>query len=410
MIDLSLLRQNPDKVIELLQKKDPNFDIKLLQQLDQDFRKLNLEVEELRRQKNDLSTQAKKGITAEIREQSIEVGKLLKSKETDLKEVQEAFEKLYLECPNIPMEDLPVGDKEANKVVYEFGKKPEFKFTPKNHVEIGENLDWLDFQAAAKMTGSQFALYKDDAAQMIYALAMMMIQNNIKHGYRLIIPPFLVNEQSLIVASNFPKFRDQVYSVDDNLFLTPTAEVNLTNLYKDHIFYSKDLPVRMTSWTNCFRREAGSYGAHERGLIRIHQFDKVELYTICEPSQAEFEHERMLNCAQDILKQLGLHYRISLLANQDCSFASSKTYDIEVWMPGQGAYYEVSSVSNCTDFQARRGNIRYKTNENAKTEYAYTLNASSLAFPRLMVAIMETYQKEDGSVEIPEALKKFGVW
>jgi seryl-tRNA synthetase len=409
MIDLSLLREKPDKVIELLQKKDPGFNIKLLHQLDVDLRKINLEVEELRRQKNELSAQAKKGITDELRDRSIQIGKELKIKETSLNEVKDAFEKLYLECPNLPMEDLPVGDKDKNLVVYEFGKKPDFNFEVKNHVELGEQLDWLDFGAAAKMTGSQFALYKKDAAKLVYSLAMLMIKNNIKHGYELILPPFLVNEQSLLVASNFPKFRDQVYSVDDGLFLTPTSEVNLTNLYRDHIFSANDLPIRLTSWTNCFRREAGSYGAQERGLIRIHQFDKVELYTICQPKFAEQEQEKMLNCAQEILKELGLHYRISLLATQDCSFPSAKTYDIEVWMPGQKAYYEVSSISNCTDFQARRGNIRFKLQENSKTEFVYTLNASSLAFPRLIVALMETYQREDGSIELPDVLKSFGI-
>ena len=418
MIDLSFLREHPKKAIELLSKKEPNFNTELLITLDKDFRRLNLEAEELRRQKNELSESGKKGITPELREKSIEIGKNLKAKESDLADVKKAFEDLYLGCPNLPMEDLPIGGKEKNLVVSEFGKKPNFNFVPKNHVELGEKLQWLDFEAAAKMTGSQFALYKNDAAKLVYSLAMLMIQNNLKHGYQLILPPFLVNEQSLVVASNFPKFRDQVYSVEacpeqsrgNNLYLTPTSEVNLTNLYRNHIFTAKDLPVKLTSWTNCFRREAGSYGAHERGLIRIHQFDKVELYTICQPQDAEKEQEKMLNCAQDILKQLDLHYRVSLLATQDCSFASSKTYDIEVWMPGQQAYYEVSSISNCTDFQARRGNIRFRANENAKTELVYTLNASSLAFPRLIVALMETYQKEDGSIELPPILKKFGIW
>ena len=418
MIDLSFLREHPKKVIELLSKKEPNFNTELLITLDKDFRRLNLEAEELRRQKNELSESGKKGITPELREKSIEIGKNLKAKESDLADVKKAFEDLYLGCPNLPMEDLPIGGKEKNLVVSEFGKKPNFNFVPKNHVELGEKLQWLDFEAAAKMTGSQFALYKNDAVKLVYSLAMLMIQNNLKHGYQLILPPFLVNEQSLVVASNFPKFRDQVYSVEacpeqsrgNNLYLTPTSEVNLTNLYRNHIFTAKDLPVKLTSWTNCFRREAGSYGAHERGLIRIHQFDKVELYTICQPQDAEKEQEKMLNCAQDILKQLDLHYRVSLLATQDCSFASSKTYDIEVWMPGQQAYYEVSSISNCTDFQARRGNIRFRANENTKTELVYTLNASSLAFPRLIVALMETYQKEDGSIELPPILKKFGIW
>jgi seryl-tRNA synthetase len=212
----------------------------------------------------------------------------------------------------------------------------------------------------------------------------------------------------LLVASNFPKFRDSVYSIpEDHLYLSPTAEVVLTNLYREYIFGDNQLPKRMTAWTSCFRREAGGYGATERGLIRIHQFEKVEIYSVCEPEQAPQEHQRMLDCAEDILQQLGLHYRVSLLAAQDCSFASAKTYDIEVWLPGQNCYYEVSSSSNCTDFQARRGSIRYKKSGMKKPELVYTLNTSSLAVPRLMVAILETFQQADGTVKLPEILTQY---
>jgi len=221
------------------------------------------------------------------------------------------------------------------------------------------------------------------------------------------LPSALLNAKSLEVASNFPKFKEQVYALpEDGLYLTPTSEVNLANLYRDKILMADELPIRMTSWTSCFRREAGTYGAHERGLIRIHQFEKVELYSICEPKDSQAEQDRMVACAEDILQQLGLHYRISLLAMQDCSFPSAKTYDIEVWLPGQNAYYEVSSVSNCTDFQARRGLIRFKKSVDQKTQLTHTLNGSSLALPRLMVAIMEVFQQPDGSVQIPEVLKK----
>jgi seryl-tRNA synthetase len=241
----------------------------------------------------------------------------------------------------------------------------------------------------------------------MYALTMMMLKNNIKHGFEPVLPPYLVNEQSLIVSSNLPKFQDQIYSIpEDKLYLTPTAEVNLANMYRDKILAATELPIRMTAWTSCFRREAGGYGANERGLIRIHQFEKVELFSICEPDHANKEQERMLACAEDILQQLGLHYRVSLLAAQDCSFASAKTYDLEVWLPGQGTYYEVSSISNCTDFQARRGLIRYKRSADSKSELVATLNGSSLALSRLFVALLEVYQNPDGSVHIPEVLKK----
>jgi len=233
----------------------------------------------------------------------------------------------------------------------------------------------------------------------------LMLKNNKKYCYRLMLPPDVVNYKSLEVASNFPRFIDQVYAISaDDLYLSPTAEVGLTNVYRDHIFRMNELPIRMTAWTSCFRREAGGYGATERGLIRIHQFEKVELYTLCVPENSEQEHERMLACAENILQQLGLHYRVSLLAGQDCSFASSKTYDIEVWLPGQQMYYEVSSISNCTDFQARRGAMRYK--DGNKTRLVHTLNGSSLALPRLIVALMETYQQADGTIVLPEILTK----
>ncbi len=411
MIDLNLLREKPDLIIKLLQKKEPLYPTNELIQLDVQVRTLNADVEALRHQKNEISDKAKTGITPELREQSIEVGKKLKIKEAELDQVKEHFQELYLHCPNIPSSELPTGGKEANLAIKSFGSKPDFSFTVKNHVDLGRQLGWFDFEAAARMTAGNFVLFKGEAVNLVYALAMFMLKNNIKHGYQPILPPYLVNEQSLTTASNFPKFREQVFAVtEDKLYLTPTAEVNLTNLYRDHIFQTSELPVRMTAWTACFRREAGTYGATERGLIRIHQFDKVELYTICEPEQAEQEHRRMLACAEDILQQLGLHYRVSLLAMQDCSFASAKTYDVEVWMPGQGAYYEVSSISNCTDFQARRGNIRYRTQESGKTKLVYTLNASSLAFPRLIVALMETYQRADGTIALPSVLKQYGIW
>jgi seryl-tRNA synthetase len=310
-------------------------------------------------------------------------------------------------APNLPFNDIPEGNKESNKVVKMVGEKPHYDFQVQNHLDLGNKLGWFDFEASARMSGSNFPLYRGDAVRLIYSLASFMYKHNMKHGYEPILPSYLVNESALEVASNFPKFRDQVYEIgQDNLFLTPTAEVNLTNLYKDQILSAEQLPMRMTSWTSCFRREAGGYGAHERGLIRIHQFEKIELYTIAEPEKAHEEQERMLTCAEEILQKLGLHYRVSLLAAQDCSFPSAKTYDIEVWLPGQKEYYEVSSCSNCTDFQARRGKIRYRKNAGSKPTLVHTLNASSLALPRLMVAIMETYQQEDGTIAIPEVLKE----
>jgi len=407
MIDLGVLREHPERIISLIQRKDPSYDAKRLCDLDIELRKLRIEVEELRKQKNELAQQGKGGVSDELRAQSIEISKNLKNREIELEAVYQDFKTLYLNCPNIPEESIPTGGKENNKVIKTVGAPHVYPFDVKNHVELGTALGWFDFDAATRMTGSNFALYKNDGVKIMYALSMFMLKNNIKHGYEPVLPPYLVNEDSLVVTSNFPKFKDQVYAVtEDKLYLTPTAEVNLTNMYRDKILTATELPIRMTAWTSCFRREAGSYGSTERGLIRIHQFEKVELVSICEPEHAHKEQERMLACAEDILQQLGLHYRMSLLAAQDCSFASAKTYDLEVWLPGQKAYYEVSSISNCTDFQARRGLIRFKRTPESKSELVYTLNGSSLALSRLLVAIMEVYQNADGSVAIPEVLKK----
>lgn len=410
MINLNLLRENPDKIINLIKLKDPSYDAKKLYELDQEVRKLNIHVEELRREKNEISDKARSGITNELREKSTLLSKELKNKEEELLKIKQQFNDLYLFCPNIPSEDIPHGGKESNKVVKTWGTKPEFNFEIKNHFELGKKLDWFDFEAAASMTGSRFVFYKKEAVYLIYALTNLMLKNNIKYGFEPVLPPYLVNEKSLEVASNFPKFRDQVYSIDeDELYLTPTAEVNLTNYFRDKIFSYQNLPMRLTAWTSCFRREAGTYGSAEHGLIRIHQFEKVELYTVSEPDKSDKEQELMLQCAENILQQLGLHYRVSLLAAQDCSFASQKTYDIEVWMPAHGAYYEVSSCSNCSDFQARRGAIRYKT-EAGQNQLVNTLNCSSLALPRLIVALMETYQQPDGSIKLPDILKSYGIY
>ncbi len=409
MIDLRQLRDEPEKTIDLIKKKDPSFDGHLLYELDLKLRDLRQKVEALRNKKNGLVKEARSGITDEIKEQSKQIGAQLKTQEIDLKALENQFQELYLACPNLPLPDVPAGGKEDNKIIKEVGTQPQFSFNIQHHVDLVEALDWIDFKTAAKLAGSNFALYKGDAVKLLYALAMFMLKNNISHGYTPVLPPVLVNEKSLEVSGNFPKFKEDVYSIEkDNLYLTPTSEVNLANMYRDHIFAEKELPVRMTSWTSCFRREAGTYGAHERGLIRIHQFEKVELFTLCEPQNSDQEFDRIIATTETILQKLDLHYRISLLAAQDMGFQAAKTFDIEVWLPGQKQYYEVSSCSNCTDFQARRGLMRYKTEE-GKNQLLHTLNGSSLALPRLMVALIETYQQADGSISIPDVLQKEGL-
>ena len=405
MIDLNLLRENPAVYSPLIQKKEPSFDVSSLIKLDEQVRSLMVEIESLRHRKNELATLGKKGVTEELRTESTVLSQNLKQKEEFLHEAQKAFKHLYLRCPNIPSQDLPEGGKEANRPVKEFGKKPEFNFPIKNHVELGTALGWLDFQTAATMAGTNFVLYKNEAVKLMYNLIMFMLKHNNAYGYSYVLPPYIVNETSLEIASNFPKFKEDVYTITaDNLYLIPTAEVSLANMYRDTIFSVEQLPIRMTAATGCFRREAGGYGANERGLLRIHQFEKAELYTYCLPEESEAELNRMVNCAEEILRTLGLHYRITLLAAQDCSFPSAKTFDIEVWLPGQNRYMEVSSCSNCTDFQARRGGMRYRKDAASKTKFVHTLNGSSLALPRLLAALMETYQQADGSIQLPPKL------
>ena len=406
MINLDLLRKNPERVIQLLALKDPHFNAIELRDLDSAVRTLKNYIEQLRHKKNACADKAKSGLSQELREESLALGKEIKSKEQELEKIEAHFNELLLSCPNIPCEDVPAGGPECNKVVRVVGEKPEWYFEPKNHLELGTALGWFDFEAAAKITAGNFALYRKDAVTLLYALGRFMLKNNKEHGFEPVLPPFLVNEESLVVSGNFPKFKNQVYAVpSDELYLTPTSEVNLVNIYRDTILKAEQLPICMTALTSCFRREAGGYGAHERGLIRMHQFEKVELVTICEPSESPTELDRMIACAEDILKKLCLHYRVSLLAGQDTGFQSAKTYDIEVWLPGQKEYREVSSASTCEDFQARRGHIRYKAHHDEKNQFVHTLNASSLAIPRLMVAIMETYQQADGAITIPDVLK-----
>lgn len=409
MIDLRLLRNEPDTILELIRKKDPSFNGTLLRELDAHVGVARQNVEQLRNKRNELSKSASTGVSAHIKDQSKQISALLKDQETALEDLEAQFNTLFLACPNIPMSDVPAGGKESNKIVKEVGVMPHLKFEAKHHVNLVEALDWIDFKTAARLAGSNFALYKDKAVTLLYSLALFMLKNNMSHGYRPILPPVLINEAALTTSGNFPKFKKDVYALaEDGLYLTPTSEVNLTSIYRDHIFERDELPIRMTSWTSCFRREAGTYGAHERGLIRIHQFEKVELVTFCEPESSPHELDRMIACAETILQKLNLHYRISLLAAQDLGFQSAKTYDIEVWLPGQKSYYEVSSCSTCTDFQARRGLIRYKTADK-KNHLVHTLNGSSLALPRLMVALIETYQQEDGSIALPTILHDEGL-
>lgn len=337
-----------------------------------------------------------------------ELASEVKDLEEQLREIEKELKEKLEVLPNIPDEDVVAGGKESNAVVKTEGEKPKFEFEIKDHIQLGESLGLFDFDRASKMSGSNFSMYKGMGARLEWALLNYFIDEHIKDGYEMILPPHIVGEQSGYCAGQLPKFKNDVYWLEDeDQFLIPTAETVLTNMYRDEILPESELPKKLFAYTPCYRKEAGSYRANERGLIRVHQFNKVEMYQFTTKEGSEKALEELVGKAEELVKGLGLHYQISKLAAGDCSAAAAKTYDIEVWLPAIKQYYEVSSISNVREYQSRRGNMRYKSSQTGKTEYMSTLNASGLATSRLMVAILETYQQEDGSVLVPEVLRKY---
>lgn len=339
-----------------------------------------------------------------------EISKEIKKLDEDCKEKKELNDKEILGYPNILLDDVPIGkDEGENSQIAQHGEIPHNTFKPLSHDILGEKLGIIDFASGSKISGTKFPLYRGDGALLERAIINFMLDTQTReNGYTETFVPLLVNDQSMVGTGQFPKFMDEYYRLDkDGLSLIPTAEVPLTNLYRDSIIDAKDLPVKITAASSCFRREAGSYGKETRGLVRVHQFQKVELVKICAPEESASEHELLLKDAQSILNQLNLPYRIMLLCSGDTSLASAKTYDLEVWMPGLGKYLEISSVSNFTDFQARRAKIRFRRDKKSKPELVHTLNGSGLAAGRTMAAIMENFQQEDGSIKIPEPLQKY---
>jgi seryl-tRNA synthetase len=337
----------------------------------------------------------------------------LKQKAQEAKEIEnklkEAEKDLNLKLeilPNIPDEDVPSGGKENNEIVKEFEKCPVFDFEIKDHVEISENLGILDFETGAKVSGNNFFLYKGLGAQLEWALLNYFIQTHLDDGYKMILPPHIVNKESAYSTGQLPKFKEDLYWVNENQCLIPTSETVLTSMHRDDVLEEKDLPEKLFAYTPCYRREAGSYRANERGLVRVHQFNKVEMYQFTTPEKSQDALEELTLKAEELVEGLGLHYHRVKLAAGDCSDQAAKTYDIEVWLPSMQKYYEVSSVSNVKDYQARRGNMRYRGSD-GKLSYLHTLNASGLATTRLMVAILETYQQEDGIVVVPEVLRPY---
>lgn len=339
-----------------------------------------------------------------------EIGSKIKTLDTELADIQNKLDTIVMAIPNLCHDDVPVGQDDTDNIeIRKWGKKPEFPFEPKPHWEVGENLGILDFECAAKLSGSRFALLKGFASKLSRALTNFMLDlHTQKHGYTEMLPPFMVNTPSMTATGQLPKFEEDLFKIADwDLYLIPTAEVPITNIHRDETIEEKDLPLNYTAYTPCFRSEAGSHGRDTRGLIRQHQFEKVELVKFTTPEKSMEALEELLGEAEEVLKLLGLHYRVVTLCSGDLGFSSTKTYDIEVWLPGQQAYREISSCSNFLDFQARRGSIRYRPEGQKKSKLVHTLNGSGLAVGRTIVALLENYQQEDGTITIPEVLQPY---
>ena len=413
MLDLKRIREKSSEIKKGIESRGETFDVNQVLEVDNQKRETLKKVEELRHRKKILSSEIgkSKGKGKEREKEEVkETSEKIKKLDEKLKELDEKLKEVLLQIPNIPHETVPPGkDENDNKEVKIWEKQPIFNFKPKEHDEIAENLGILSFKKAAKLSGARFVVNIDIGAKLERALINFMLDLQTKeHGYKEMLLPVIVKDECLIGTGQLPKFKEDLFQLEKiDSYLIPTAEVPLTNLHRNEILSLDELPIRYTSNTLCFRREAGSYGKDTTGLIRQHQFNKVELVKFVEPETSYEELESLLNHAEEVLRRLNLHYRVVSLCTGDLGFASAKTYDIEVWMPGQQKYREISSCSNFEDFQARRAGIRFKKKPGSKPEFVHTLNGSGLAVGRLLVAILENYQQEDGSVVIPEAIRNY---
>ena len=413
MLDIKLLRQDPEAIIAALAKRGGSFAIEQILEEDVKRRALVHEMEQLRAEQNIASEAigtAKKA--KQDASEAIAAMKTIKDQiavlEEQVRAVDASLADLLLGIPNLPDESVPVGKDEAsNREERKWGEIPTFDFEPKDHVALGESLGILDFECAAKLTGARFCLSRGAGARMERALINFMIDTHTeKHGYTEILPPFMVNSQSMQGTGQLPKFAADGFRITDtDYWLIPTAEVPVTNIHRDEILSDADLPIYYAAHTPCFRSEAGAYGKDTRGMIRQHQFNKVEMVKFTRPEDSWDELEKLTNNAEAILQALGLPYRVMTLCSGDLGFSAAKTYDLEVWLPGQSAYREISSCSNFTDYQARRANIRFKRDK--KPEFVHTINGSGLAVGRTLVAVLENYQQADGSVIVPEVLRGY---
>ena len=415
MLDVKLLREDLTRVRERLATRGIEIAWDEFVYLDQQRRDALARIEKLKERKNRLSGEIGKvkksgGDATALMGEVEEVSETIRQGEDPLAEIEARFEKLMLTMPNLPEPSVPAGRSAAeNREVRRWRDPPQFDFPAKNHWDIGEELGILDFTRAAKIAGARFALYKDAGARLERALINFMLDlHTQKHGYREVLPPFLVNRDAMTGTGQLPKFEEDLFRVSEpDFFLIPTAEVPVTNIHREEMLEREQLPIRYVAYTPCFRREAGSYGQDVRGLIRQHQFNKVELVKFTEPEHSYDELEKLVADAETVLQQLQLPYRVVELCTGDLSFAAAKTYDLEVWLPGQSTYREISSCSNFEDFQARRAQIRYRKETKGKPIFVHTLNGSGLAVGRTLVAVLENYQQKDGSVVIPEVLRSY---
>ena len=412
MLDLKLLREQPEVVREALRNRGGRVLLDGLLAREQERRDLIGGIDrdrQLLKQRSEEFARQRKTKDAAPPEDLKRLSSDIKRREQQLKEVEERILEELAVVPNVPHRSVPVGDASANQVVRTVGKPPALSFAPKTHVALAESLGLMDFARGAKVSGSHFPLFTGPGARLERALIQWMLDVHTReHGYTEISPPFLVNRAAMFGTGQLPKFEEDMYRLkDDDLFLVPTAEVPLTNLHRDEILEENQLPVRYVAYSPCFRREAGSYGKETQGLVRVHQFDKVELVKFTTPEASYDEHERLLADAETILKRLGLHYRVVCLATGDLSFAAAKCYDLEAWAPGLNRYLEVSSCSNFEAFQARRASIRFRRRETKKTEPVHTLNGSGVALARTVICLLESHQRADGHVDVPGPLQPY---
>lgn len=415
MLDMKFVRDNHELVIEAVKKRNGSLDLTEFLALDKERREIVQSVEQLKKQRNDASQEIgklkKAGQNADAQQAAVRaLGEDIAKQDAQLTEVEGKLKAILLTIPNIPAEDVPVGkDDSCNPVIRTIGEPRKFDFTPKPHWEIGENLGILDFERGVKVSGARYVFYKGLGSRLERSVIEFFLDlHTQKHGYTEFFPPFIVNGASMQGTGQLPKFAEDMYKLENgDMYLIPTAEVPVTNLHRDDVLKAEELPLKYTAYSACFRAEAGAAGKDTRGLIRMHQFNKVELVKFTKPEDSWAELDKLTADAEEVLQVLGLPYHVVCLCTGDLGFSSATTYDLEVWLPAANCYREISSCSNFLDFQARRANIRFKRDAKAKPEFVHTLNGSGVAVGRTVAAILENYQNADGSVTVPEALRKY---